>query len=120
MRTAAKTEVHLRKELLEAKRRLAELEPAWEMFIAKHNDEEEAQESEQRRRDLPNVAIVDSKMRQIASSHEWRRACHHAAATTSQLATPRGADNNLSGAHDPGSARTQCARQHSLTSRLRH
>ena len=43
-------EVHLRKELLEAKHRLAELEPAWEMFIAKHNDEEEAQESEQRRR----------------------------------------------------------------------
>ena len=43
-------EVQLRKELLEAKHRLAELEPAWEMFIAKHNDEEEAQESEQRRR----------------------------------------------------------------------
>ncbi len=39
-------EVHLRKELLEAKKRLAELEPTWDMFITKHNDEEEAQESE--------------------------------------------------------------------------
>ena len=29
-----------------------------------------------------------------------------AAATTSQLATPRGADNDLSGARDPGSAST--------------
>ena len=47
---AAEMEVHLRKELLEAKHRLTELEPAWEMFIAKRNDEEEAQESEQRRR----------------------------------------------------------------------
>jgi hypothetical protein len=110
-RAAAEMEVHLRKELLEAKRRLAELELAWEMFIAKHNDEEEAQESEQRRRasHLPNVALVVSKIRQIASSYEWRRVCHRpsdAAATTSQLATPRGVDNNLSGARDPGSAST--------------
>ena len=35
---------------METKRRLAELEPALEMFIAKHNDEEDAQDSEQRRR----------------------------------------------------------------------
>ncbi len=41
-RAAAVMEVQLRKELLEAKHRLVELEPAWEMFIAKHNDEEEA------------------------------------------------------------------------------
>ena len=33
-RAAAEMEVHLRKELLEAKRRLAELEPAWAMLIA--------------------------------------------------------------------------------------
>ena len=45
-RAAAEMEVHL----LEAKHRLAEQEPAWEIFIAKHNDEEEAQESEQRHR----------------------------------------------------------------------
>ncbi len=50
-RTAAELEVLLRKELLEeAQLRLAELEPAWTMFIAKHNDEEEAREQEQRRR----------------------------------------------------------------------
>ena len=48
-RTAAELEVHLRKELLEAKHRLAELEPAWSMFIEQHNAEEEAQEQEQRR-----------------------------------------------------------------------
>ena len=40
----------LRKELLEAKQRLVQLEPAWEMFIEKYNDEEEAQDLEQRRR----------------------------------------------------------------------
>jgi hypothetical protein len=39
-------EVQLRKELLEAKHRLAELEPAWEMFIAKHNEDEEAKDLE--------------------------------------------------------------------------
>ena len=49
-RTAAELEVLLRKELLEAKHRLAELEPAWSVFIEKRNDEEEAQELEQRRR----------------------------------------------------------------------
>ena len=49
-RTAAELEVLLRKELLEAQLRLAELEPACTMFIAKHNDEEQAREQEQRRR----------------------------------------------------------------------
>ena len=44
-------EVQLRKEILEAHHhRLAELEPAWDMFIANHNEEEEAREQEQRRR----------------------------------------------------------------------
>ncbi len=46
----AEMEVLLRKELLETKHRLAQLELAWEMFIAKHNDEEEAQDLEQHRR----------------------------------------------------------------------
>ena len=53
-RASVEMEVLLRKELLEAKHRLAPLEPAWEMFIEKHNDEEEAQDLEQRRR----VAVV--------------------------------------------------------------
>ena len=43
-------EVQLRNELLEARQRVAELEPAWEMFIAQHNEDEEAQDLEQRRR----------------------------------------------------------------------
>ena len=37
MRTAAELEVALRKEILEAHHCLAELEPAWDMFIPKHN-----------------------------------------------------------------------------------
>ena len=49
-RAAAEMEVQLRKEILETKHRLAKLEPAWEMFIAKHNEDEEAQDLEQRRR----------------------------------------------------------------------
>ncbi len=36
----------LRKEILEAHHRLAELEPAWDIFTAKHNEEEEAREQE--------------------------------------------------------------------------
>ena len=48
-RASAAMEVLLRKELLEAKHRIAQLEPAWEAFIARHNDEEEAQDLEQRR-----------------------------------------------------------------------
>ena len=49
-RASAEMEVQLRKELLETKHRLAQLETAWEMFIARHNEEEEAQDLEQRRR----------------------------------------------------------------------
>ena len=48
-RASAEMEVLLRKELLEAHKRLYQLEPAWEMFIEKHNNEEEAKDQEQRR-----------------------------------------------------------------------
>jgi hypothetical protein len=37
-RASAEMEVLLRKELLEAKNRIAQLEPAWEAFIERHND----------------------------------------------------------------------------------
>jgi hypothetical protein len=40
-RASAEMEVQLCKELLETKHRLAQLEPAWEMFIARHNEEED-------------------------------------------------------------------------------
>ena len=106
-------EVHLRKELLEAKHRLAELEPAWEMIIAKHNDEEEAQESEQRRRAAVAAQPAERRHRRLeneATRVELRVAASippsDVAASTSHLATPRGADNDLSGARDPGSAPT--------------
>ncbi len=49
-RSSAAMEVPLCKELLEAKHRIAQLEPAWEAFLERHNDEEEAQDLEQRRR----------------------------------------------------------------------
>ena len=49
-RASVEMEVQLRKELLETKHRHAELEPAWDMFIAEHNEDEESQELEQRRR----------------------------------------------------------------------
>jgi hypothetical protein len=49
-RASAEMEVLHRKELLETKHRLVQLEPAWEIFIEKYNDEEEAQDLEQRRR----------------------------------------------------------------------
>ena len=106
-------EVQLRKELLEAKHRLAELEPAWEMFIAKHNDEEEAQESEQRRRAAVSAQPSEQRNRRLeneAPRFEVRVAASmpssDVAASTSHLATPRGADNDLSGVRDPGSAST--------------
>ena len=74
-RTAAELEVHLRKEILEAQQRRAELEPTWNMFIAKHNSEEEAREQERRwLRCLQSVAIEGSKMIQIESSCDCRRA----------------------------------------------
>ena len=106
-------QVLLRKELLETKHRLAELEPAWDMFIAKHNEEEEAQDSEQRRRAA--VVAQPSERRNRRLENEANRVelrvgtsmpSSDAAATASRLATPRGADTDLSGAHAPGSAST--------------
>ena len=104
-------EVQLRKELLETKHRLAELEPAWDMFIAKHNKEEEAQESEQRRR--ASVVAHPSERRHRRFEIEANRVelrgvtsmpPSDAAATTSRLATPRGADTDLSGEPGPSTA----------------
>ena len=112
-RAAAEMEVLLRKELLEAKHRLAELELAWEMFIAKHNDEEETQESEQRRRAAVAAQPCERRNRRLeneANCVELRVATNippsDAAAATSHLATLRGVNNDLSGARDPGSAST--------------
>ena len=105
---SAKMEVLLRKELLEAHKRLAQLEPAWEMFIEKHNDEEEAQDLEQRRR-------AASERRSRRQGNESGRIelrgvtsmpSSDATATSPPPATPRGADVDLSGAHAPGSAST--------------
>ena len=112
-RASAEIEVLLRKELLETKNRLAELEPAWDMFIAKHNEEEEAQDSEQRRRAL--VVAQPSELRHRRLENEANRVelrvvtsmpPSDAAATTSRLATPRGADMDLSGVRAPESAST--------------
>jgi hypothetical protein len=106
-------EVQLRKELLETKHRLAELDPAWDMFIAKHNEEDEAQDLEQRRRAA--VVAQPSERRNRRLENETNRVelrvvtsmpPSDAAATTSRLATPRGADNDLSGVREPGSAST--------------
>ena len=64
-RASAEMEVLLRKEqLLEAKHRLAQLEPAWEMFIEKHND------ARQSWRNLPSVGIDDKGMRPVALNFE--------------------------------------------------
>jgi hypothetical protein len=63
--------VLLRKELLEGKQRIAQLEPAWEMFIEKHNDEEEAQDLEQRRRAA--VVAQPSERRSRRQGHESSR-----------------------------------------------
>ena len=112
-RATAEMEVLLRKELLETKHRLAELEPAWDMFIAKHNEEEEAQDSEQRRRAAVVAQPAERRNRRLeneANRIESRMVTSmppsDAAATTSRLATPRGADTDLSGAHAFGSAST--------------
>jgi hypothetical protein len=110
---SAKMEVLLRKELLEAHKRLAQLEPAWEMFIEKHNDEEEAQDLEQRRRAA--VVAQPSERRSRRQRNESGRIelrgvtsmpSSDATATSPPPATPRGADADLSGAHAPGSAST--------------
>ena len=112
-RASAEMEVLLRKELLETKHRLAELEPAWDMFIVKHNEEEEAQDSEQRRQAAVVAQPSERRHRRLkneANRVELRGVTSmppsDAAATTSRLATPRGADTDLSGAHVPGSAST--------------
>ena len=95
---SAEMEVLLRKELLGAKHRLAELEPAWETFIEKHNDEEEAQDLEQRRRAA--VMAQPSERRNRRQENEASRIelrgvtsmpSSDAAATSPQPATPRGA-----------------------------
>ena len=62
--TASELEIRLRKELLEARHRLAELEPAWEMFIDKHNDEEEAREQEQRRKAAVTAQPSERRLRE--------------------------------------------------------
>ena len=107
-RASAEIKVLLRKELLEAKHRLAQLEPAWEMFIEKHNDEEEAQDLEQRRRAA--VVAQPSERRNRRQGNEASRIelrgvssmpSSDAATTSPQPATPRGADADLSGAHAP-------------------
>jgi hypothetical protein len=113
-RAAAEMEVQLRKELLETKHRLAELEPAWDMFIAKYNEKEESQELEQRRRAAAVAQPSERRNRRLeneANRVELRVVTSmppsNAAATTSRLAmTPRGADTDLSGARDPGSVST--------------
>ncbi len=112
-RASAEMDVLLRKELLEAKHRLAQLEPAWEMFIEKHNDEEEAQDLEQRRRAA--VVAQPSERRNRRQGNEASRIelrgvssmpSSDAVANSPQPTTPRGADADLSGARDPGSAST--------------
>ncbi len=112
-RASAEMEVLLRKELLEAKHRIAQLEPAWEMFIEKHKDEEEAQDLEQRRRAA--VVAQPSERRNRRQENEasrfelrgvTRMPSSDVAATFPQPATPRGADADLPGAHAPGSAST--------------
>ena len=70
-RASAEMEVQLRKELLKAKQRIAQLEPAWGMFIEKHNDEEEAQDLEQRRRAA--VVAQPSKRRSRRQGNESSR-----------------------------------------------
>ena len=83
------------------------------MFIAKHNEEEEAQDSEQRRRAAVVAKPSERRNRRLqneANCVESRVMTSmppsYAAATSSRLATPRGADTELSGARAPGSAST--------------
>ena len=75
-RAAAEMEVQLRKELLETKHRLAELEPAWDMFIAKYNEKEESQELEQRRRAAAVAQPSERRNRRLENEanrvvYEW-------------------------------------------------
>ena len=112
-RASAEMEVLLRKELLEAKQRLVQLEPAWEMFIEKHNDEEEAQDLERRRRAA--VVAQHSERRSRRQGNEISRVelrgvtgmpSSDAAANSPSPATSRGRDADLSASHEPGSAST--------------
>ena len=104
----------MRKELLEARHRLAELEPAWEMFIEKQNDEEEeAREQEQRRRAAVTAQPSERRIRgseDVSNRVELRLSKGNppadSAADISRLATPRGAENVLSTAITLGSAST--------------
>ena len=106
--------MQLRKELLETKHRIAQLEPAWEMFIEKHNDEEEAQDLEQRRRAA--VVAHPSERRIRRQENEGNRIelrgattsmqSSDASAPSPQPATPRGTDADLSREHAPSSAST--------------
>ncbi len=112
-RASAEMEVQLRKELLEAKHRIAQLEPAWQAFLARHQEEEEAQELEQQRRAA--VAAQPSEGRSRRQGNESGRVelrgvssmpSSDAAPTSSVPATPRGRDAELSASHEPGSAST--------------
>ena len=80
------------------------------MFIAKHD---EAQDLEQHRRAAVVAQPSEHRTRRLENEEnrvEIRVVMSmpptDAAATTSRLATPRGVDNDLSGARDPGSAST--------------
>jgi hypothetical protein len=118
-RAAAAMEVQLRKELLEARHRVAELEPAWEIFIAQHNEDEEARDLEQRRR--ASVGAQPSERRHRRLDQEENRVelravtsmqPPEASATSSQLATPRGTDTDLSGRVSSARRRpSECSRQ---------
>ena len=101
------------KEILEAHHRLAELEPVWEMFIAKHNDKEEAREQEQRLKEAVAAQPSERRNRRLEDTSDQSDPRlltsdppSGAAADTTHLATPRGADNVPSSAPIPGSAST--------------
>jgi hypothetical protein len=110
---SAAMEVLLRKELLEAKHRIAQLEPAWESFIERHNDEEEAHDLEQRRREA--VEAQPSERRSRRQGNESSRVelrgvtsmpSSDAATNPQSPATPRGRDAEQSASQEPGSVST--------------
>ena len=83
------------------------------MFIAKHNEGEEAKDLEQRRRAAVVAQPAERRHRRLKSEAnrvELRGVTSmqppDAAVTPSRLATPRGADTDLSGARELGSAST--------------
>ena len=89
MRASAEMEVLLRKELLETKHRIAQLEPAREMFIAKHNEEEEAQDLEQRRR-AAVVAQPSERRNRRLENETSRIELRGVTVTRENVSTPRG------------------------------